>query len=185
MYTHFIYINIFIYIYIFICAVFCCLQKNPTDWLLPVSNQLLLNQTDSKWDERDRSRFFLQLWIVLLSASQPERLNTATLCLIFFLTQKVDVNPLFYFTVLCVFIMIFLCNGNFNFSTSLFPFLQFMQIQLSYKCYHRLMHALCQHWPWLCGIWKVVVSEYSHIGEWLGGKNVLIKTKLDLLFKRF
>lgn len=72
--------------------------------------------------------------------------------------SKSGCKSTFYFTVLHVSIMIFLCNDNFNFSTSLFPFLQFMQIQLSYKCHHRLMHASCQHWPWLCGIWEVVVN---------------------------
>lgn len=59
-----------------------------------------------------------------------------------------------------------------------------MLIQLSYKCHYRLMNASCQHWPWLCGIWKYLESsaKYSNIRECLRGQNVLIKTKLDFLF---
>lgn len=135
-------------------------------------------KVDKEWQEQVP----LELWIVLPSTSQPERWNSVMLCLIFFSYSKSGCRPTFYFRVLHVSIMVFVCNGNFNFSTSLFPFLQSMQIQLSYECHYRLMHTSCLHWPWLCGIWKVVVSKYSHIRECLGGKNVLIKTKLHFLF---
>lgn len=138
----------YIYIYTHICSfLLFSVVYRTTHWLLTLSNQLLPSQAALKWDEECQAGpGIMDSAIKHISIWNTKFCNTL---LTLFSYWNCRCKLTFYFTALHVSIVIFLCSGNLNFSASVFPFLQFMQIQLSYKCHHRLIHASCQHCPWL------------------------------------